>query len=93
MANKVTSNPITIDDFSADIVLSTTPISIKGINFYSATAADHLSIEDKDGFEIIHLLACTSFTPAAPVTLNNPPYTVDVSDGSYAASARAQIYL
>jgi hypothetical protein len=93
MANKVTTNPIALDSFGSDIVLTTKNLTVSGIHFYSATLTDHFSIEDKDGVEVIHIVANGSFTPSEPVHLNNGPYTVDVSDGVYAATARAFIYV
>jgi hypothetical protein len=93
MANRINTNPIALDTFGSDITVSTAGMKVSGFHFYSGTATDHFSLEDKDGVEVIHLLANTGFQPAAPVMLNNPPYTVDVSDGAYAAGARAFITL
>jgi len=92
MANKTDKSPIVLDTFSSDIVVSTRPMIISGIHFYSGTATDHFSLEDKDGNEVIHLLANTDVS-IGELHLNDPPYTVDVSDGAYAATARAFIYL
>lgn len=92
MANKISTNPIALDTFGSDIVLGQR-MKLQGVHFYSGTATDHFSIEDKDGVEVVHLLANTGFTPSEPVHLNNGPYTVDVSDGAYAATARAFIYV
>jgi hypothetical protein len=93
MANAINRNPISLDTFTGDITVSTVGMKVSGIHFYSATTTDHFSLEDKDGVEVIHLLANTGFSPACPLMLNNPPYTVDVSDGVYAATARAFISL
>ena len=94
MANKLTSNPIKLDSFGSDITVSTVGMKVSSIQFYSGTATDHFSMKDKDLVECVHILANTGgFTPSEPVMFNNPPYTVVIADGAYAASARAFIYL
>lgn len=93
MANDLKTNPIYLDTFSSDIVLSDRPMSIQSIQFYSGTNTDNLTIEDKNGVPIIQLLANQSWSPTDAITFSNPPYTVDVSDGAYAATARAFIYV
>jgi hypothetical protein len=92
MANVLTTNPIYLDTFSADIVLSNRPMQINSILFYSGTNTDNFTIEDKNGVPVIQLLANQTWSPAESFSFNNPPYTVDVSDGAYAATARAFIY-
>ena len=92
MANSVVTNPIVIDTFVADVVLSTTPFTIKGFHFYSGTVTDHVSVVDGRGVEIIHLIANTGFIPV-PVTLTKPPYSVDVSAGVHAAGAKLFVYV
>jgi len=92
MANSVVTNPIAIDTFASDVVLSTTPFTIKGFHFYSGTATDHVSVVDGNGVQVIHLLANTGVN-IEPVTLTKPPYSVDVSAGVHAAGSVLFVYV
>lgn len=90
MANNVKTNPMVVDNFGSDVVLSTRPILMKGASFFSTTATDHVTVVDKNGVECIHLLANQTLDVEAD--LNNPPYTVDVSAGVFAGTCRFFVY-
>ena len=90
MANNINTNPILVDTFAGDVVLSTRPICMEGASFFSTTATDHVAVVDKNGVEVSHLWAGSDLL--VPVVLNNPPYTVDVSAGVFAGTARLFIY-
>lgn len=93
MANNLDVNPIVIDSFGSDCIVSLKNMVVTAIHFYSATATDHFSVRDKNDVEVIQLLANTNLTFSTPQQFNNAPYTAHTADGAYAASARAWIYL
>jgi hypothetical protein len=45
-ANTTKKNPIIIEVFNADIVISATPITVKAISFQSAAAGDVFALQD-----------------------------------------------
>ena len=92
MANKIDTNPIRLDTFGSDITVALHSLTVTGIHFYSGTATDHFSLQDKNGVEVCHLIAGGAVQIGAPLSLNNPPYKVVVADGAYAATAKAFIY-
>lgn len=49
MANKLTTNPIVLDTFSADVIISTKHIIVQKIVLYSAADGDILRLEDHNG--------------------------------------------
>ena len=56
MANDVKQNPITIDTWSADITISTSPVTVKKILFKSAADGDILVLENKNGDQVAWLV-------------------------------------
>ena len=55
MANSVVTNPIVLDTFNADVVISTVPIEVRAITFKSAAAADVFALEDANGVKVVVL--------------------------------------
>jgi hypothetical protein len=57
MANRLTSNPIYVDQFDADAVIATkgNPVIIKKIILLTATDGDDFLLEDADGNQILHM--------------------------------------
>ena len=45
-ANSLTTNPIILEIFNADVTISATPITVKAITFHSAAAADVFALQD-----------------------------------------------
>lgn len=98
MANFVKTNPIFLDTFTGDIDLFDGHHAVvKSISFYSAVAGDRLVIVDKNLTPCVYMIADgvsnTELVGSDTYKFNNGPYTVKVSLGQYAASARALIYL
>lgn len=99
MANSTNTNPIVLDTFSSDITISAERmLHVRAIVFRSGTASDRLIISRSlDGTGADHADLTTAansqaiFAPAEPVELH-PPIYVDVSRGTYAATAIAYIY-
>lgn len=52
MANSIVRNPIFIDTWSADIVISDKPFLVEKIVLFSAAAGDLLYLEDKNGNQV-----------------------------------------
>lgn len=98
MANDTSRNPIFLDTFSADFNLFTTgPVRIKAIVFRSATASDRFTLEASDGVNVFDLTTAENSQVILSFGDEGFPIsralTCDVSDGQYAATARAYIYL
>ena len=55
MANVYTTNPIYLDTWSDDKVISSGAMYIKGIKLYSDDTATRVLLEDKDGVTIVIL--------------------------------------
>ncbi len=95
MANVLTTNPIYLDTFSADIVISSVPIKVKGISFISTNADDKLVLEDINGVPNVMIKL-----PTAKDSKHIPygegqhfsSLICDVSDGTYNTSV-CLIYL
>lgn len=97
MANSTTTNPIVIDTFNADVTISTTPITVSSIVFWSTNADDKLVMEDVKGVTNVWLQIATAkstlpWTPAKPFTFTNG-LVLDVSDGTYNTASRCLIYV
>lgn len=60
MANSLTTNPIYIDTFSADVTISATPIKVTKVVFFSAAAGDTFCLEDSKGNYVEHLIQETN---------------------------------
>ena len=93
MANKLSKNPIVLDTFGSDVVVSTTPLTLNGIEFYSGTATDKFCLTDKDGDIAVKLIANESLHTAIVINLNNPPYSVLAANNTVAAGGVVNIYL
>lgn len=102
MANNLNTNPIFLDTFSSDVTVTTSRSRIIAVTFRSGTASDRLTLEDENGVNIIDLsipLSATGGTTGqTSIWFGYPGFpcsalTCDVSDGVYAATARAYIYL
>ena len=96
MANSTSTNPIFLDTFSSDIVVTTTRSRIKTIVFVTQTAGDLLTLEDPNGVNIVYLRALANDPVILDFGANGFPceaLTCDVSDGQYASTARVLIYL
>jgi len=55
MSNSLVRNPILLDTFTSDIVISTDPITVKKVRFKSAADGDILVFEDKNGNQVLWL--------------------------------------
>lgn len=97
MSNSLSSNPIYIDTFSADVTISSVPISVRKIWFYTGTSPDTLVLEDLSG--VISVRATTTANNL-PVEIDFadsgflfPSLIMDVSDGDYGGTPFLLIYL
>ena len=98
MANNLNSNPILIDTFSADVVISRDPVVVTDIIFWSTVANDVLSIDDKDGNLVFYYMLATGkdtrhvhFGKGGRVFQNG--LVVDVSDGVYTTASKLLIFV
>ena len=98
MANDLNTNPVFLDTFTGDVTITADPARIIAVEFRSGTAADRLTLEDVNGVNVIDLSIGTANIPSI-IEFGYPGFPVskqlicDVSDGTYAATARAYIYL
>jgi hypothetical protein len=97
MANSLTTNPIVIDTVAADVTLSSQPLNIKAITFYSTDAADGIVLADVNDVpiaqafcngtnETVHLHWDGGFRTGAGAK-------VDLSASTLAGTFRALIYI
>ena len=98
MANDTSRNPIFLDTFSADFDLfANGPVRIKAIVFRSGTASDRFTLEASDGTNVFDLTTAANSQAILEFGADGFPVsrtlTCDVSDGQYASTARAYIYL
>lgn len=96
MANDLKKNPIFIDTFSTDVVISDTPIKVKTITFWSTAADDKLVLQDKNGVISVYLQLATAkdtrqINFGEGMMFNG--LTLDVSDGTYTSASRLIIYM
>jgi len=56
MANRVASNPIVLDTFTSDVVISTGRVKVSKITIASATAGDIVEFIDKAGNPVFRLV-------------------------------------
>jgi hypothetical protein len=92
MANKLSNNPIAIDTFNADFTITTRPLIVNAVGFYSGTATDKVVIRDKNGDPVIKLIANVDLHFAQVANLNNPPYTIAAADCTVGAGGLLLIY-
>ena len=95
MSNSITTNPIFLDTFTADITIFSGMIPVKSIVFKSTNVDDELVLEDKNGIEVLRLSVHTanktvSWTPASTIYFNS--LVLDVSKGKYVGTCKAFIY-
>ena len=96
MANDLTTNPIFLDTFSSDITVTTNRVRVKAIEFRSGTASDRFTLEDANGVNVFDLTTAANSQAIIQFGDNGFPcnaLTCDVSDGTYASTARAYVYL
>ena len=98
MANLTDTNPIVIDTFSADVVISRGPVVVTDIIFWSSAADDKVSIDDKDGNVAFYYQLATAkdtrhihFGKGGRVFQNG--LVLDVSDGAYTTASKLLIYI
>lgn len=95
MANSLVTNPIFIDTFSADVTISSTPIRVKAISFWSTAADDKLVLEDVKGVTSVYIQLATAkdtkiLSFGDGMIFNG--LVLDVSDGTYTSASRLIIY-
>ena len=93
MANKLNKNPIKIDTFGGDVVISTVPMLINAVSFHSGLATDVFVIKDRDGDIAIELHPADILHFTQLGRLSNPPYTMYAADQTTSGSPIALIYL
>lgn len=103
MANSTTTNPIVLDTFSSDIIVTSSSSRIVTVVLKSLTGEDHFTLEDPNGINVIDLVvpgtddtddANTVVLPFGfPGFFCGRPLTCDVSDGTYNSGTVAYIYL
>ena len=84
MSNVLTRNPLYLDTFTDDVVISSDPIRVMKIRLKSATDGDILVLEDKGGNQVVWL---TTESITDPVECDFGPHgqmfnglQMDVSD-------------
>ena len=96
MANQTTGNPVVIDTFGADVVISANKVTVTSIVMEGATAADTATFIDRDGNEVLRLSneiggASAIWSPAEPFTFNG--LTFDDSESDLAGSDFVYIFM
>ena len=98
MSNNLNTNPILIDTFSADVIISREPVVVTDIIFWSTAANDVLSLDDKDGNLVLYYMLATGkdtrhihFGKGGRVFQNG--LVLDVSDGVYTTASKLLIYV
>jgi len=96
MANQLTGNPIVIDTYSADVVISANRVRVASIVMEGATAGDTATFLDKNANEVLRLSNTANggsivWSPAVPFEFNG--LTFDDSASSLAANDFIYIYL
>jgi len=98
MANLIDTNPISIDTFSSDVVISRGPVVVTDIIFWSTVANDVLALDDKDGNPVLYYMLATGkdtrhihFGKGGRVFQNG--LVLDVSDGVYTTASKLFIYV
>lgn len=99
MANSTTTNPVVIDTYTADVVVSRTPITVTSIVMEGASSGDTATFIEGHGgtAEVLRLSngangASVVWTPAEPFTFNNG-LIFDDSASSLATNDFIFIYL
>jgi len=107
MANDLTSNPIYMDTFSADVDVSTQRMAIKAIYFETNTNNDVLHFDDYTGKPVFRL-PVSADTVDNGTTYNQPTgkwvvfgdtplrtqgLVLDITDGNYDGTCYALIYV
>ena len=97
MANNLTTDPIVIDTFSVDVVISAIGLKVKSIIFTSDSVGDVFVLEDVNGVEIFRAKinsadASIVWTPSDGQWFNKGVY-LNVSRGTYTGTAKALIYI
>ena len=98
MANSLTTNPIMLDTFNADVTIAANNITVKQIVFWSTNADDKLVLEDKLGVTNVWLQLATAKDTfvldfgECGFTFTNG-LVMDVSDGAYNTASRVLLYL
>jgi len=95
MANNM-GNPVTIDTFGSDVVISDRQVSVVSIVMEGATAGDTATFIDANGREVLRLsnsigLASVVWSPAKPFLFNG--LTFDDSASSLSANDFVFIFL
>ena len=98
MANSVARNPIYLDTFSADVTISSNPITVKKIVTFSAAAGDLFYLEDKSGNQVALIVTKTNVHETTQYFGDNgfkfDGLQMDVSDCTgYGANDKVWIYL
>ena len=93
MANSLNSNPITIDTFGADVVVSTVPMIVNSIHFHGNAVTDKFVLKDKNGKIAAQLHDADLVHFAEPQCFANPPYTMYAADQTITGAALVLIYL
>ena len=96
MANQLTGNPVVIDTFGADVVISANKVQVLSIVMEGATAGDTATFLDRDGNEVLRLsndigTASKVWSPAEAFRFNG--LTFDDSASDLAASDFIFVYL
>jgi len=96
MANQTTSNPVVIDTYTADVVISANRVCVSSIIMEGAAAGDTATFLDKNANEVLRLSNTANggsivWSPAEPFTFNG--LTFDDSASSLAANDFIYIYL
>jgi hypothetical protein len=95
MANSLNTNPIVIDTFSGDVTITTEPVQIDTISFTSSSAGDIATLDDKNG-NLVYYQSTSAANGSESLSFDGlriQGLTLDVSDGTYAGTARLLIYL
>ena len=93
MANNLSGNPITIDTFGADVVVSTVPLILNAVQFHGAAATDRFILKDRNGKIAIELHDADLLHFAKPQCLSNPPYTMYTADQTITGASLVLIYV
>lgn len=96
MANSLTTNPIVIDTFSSDVTISSVPIKVKKMIFWSTAADDKLVLEDNNAVPVVYYQLATA-KDTRPIDFGEGQHfnslILDVSNGTYTTASRLLIYL
>lgn len=96
MANNLVTNPIYLDTFVSDIVVSSGPVAIKDVVLYGGGAAK-VTLTDASTTRTYAICGVTAagetdgFSPYTPVQCTD--LTVDVSQGTFPAGTIVLIYV